>query len=443
MKFKPAYRNIWSITLPLILIGLSESIVEITDTIFLAHYGTTELASIGVADVIYTLTLFLTFGLVDGIQITIGRRAGQEKNKAIGEVFNQGALLLFIISLFMMLVIIFIVPGITQHLLSSAEIHHTVNNYLGITAYALAFQAMNLAYSAFFVGISKTRVLIYAAIILLVSNISLDYILIFGNFGAPELGMKGAAIASLSAEILTFLFLTGHIISRHYIRTYGIFSFTGWNQKLSNKLLDLSIPVSLDALVEISKWLLLIVMIEKLGEQTLGIANIIFSCYALFLIPVESFSETVCTMVSNLIGQQQARKIRILIKYSMKLSYLVISPFIILTLVFPDYVISIFTLDLSLINNSINGLVVIALTAVLAVPANIFYATIAGTGDTRFALFTQIVSSLVALTYAFYAIFVLTLDLEYILLTEVIGLVICWILSWGWYRSGNWKRLRI
>ena len=50
MKFRPTYRNIWGISLPIIIVGISESIVDITDTIFLAHYGITELAAIGMAD---------------------------------------------------------------------------------------------------------------------------------------------------------------------------------------------------------------------------------------------------------------------------------------------------------------------------------------------------------------------------------------------------------
>ena len=73
--FYPGYRNIWGISFPIIIAGISESVVEITDTIFLAHYGVTELAAIGMADAIYSLVLFLSLGLVDGIQIIIGRRA--------------------------------------------------------------------------------------------------------------------------------------------------------------------------------------------------------------------------------------------------------------------------------------------------------------------------------------------------------------------------------
>ena len=64
MKFQPTYKNIWGVSFPIIIAGFSETVVEVTDTIFLAHYGITELAAVGLSATIYGLALFLTMGLV-------------------------------------------------------------------------------------------------------------------------------------------------------------------------------------------------------------------------------------------------------------------------------------------------------------------------------------------------------------------------------------------
>ena len=118
MKFKPTYKSIWGISFPIMIAGISETVVDVTDTIFLAHYGITELAAVGLAASIFGVALFLTLGLVDGIQIVISRRAGEEKPGAIGEVFNQGFYLLTLSSLFMILIIIFVVPRLMLHIVS-------------------------------------------------------------------------------------------------------------------------------------------------------------------------------------------------------------------------------------------------------------------------------------------------------------------------------------
>ena len=59
-KLQPSYKNIWGISFPIIIAGISETVVEVTDTILLAHYGMTELAAVGIAASIYGVALFLT-----------------------------------------------------------------------------------------------------------------------------------------------------------------------------------------------------------------------------------------------------------------------------------------------------------------------------------------------------------------------------------------------
>ena len=443
MRFRPTYWNIWGISFPIILAGISETVVDITDTIFLAHYGITELAAIGVADAIFGLALFLSLGLVDGIQIIIGRRVGQNQPAEIGRIFNQGLYLLTISSIVLIFIIIFIIPGLTINIFASADVQLAVHSYLKVAAYALLFQSFNLAYSAFYVGISRTKVLIGAAVVLAVTNIILDYVLIFGQLGFPELGIQGAAIASLTAEIATFIFLTVDVIRQRYSQAYGLFHFAQWNTALSWHLLKISMPVSLDALVDMTKWFLLIVIIEQLGESILASANIIFSCYALFLISVDSFSETVCSMVSNLIGQQRREQLSILIRRTIRLSYLVVAPLLLITLLFPEYVLSIFTLDKEIIEASRYGLLVIVLATLIAVPADAYYSAVAGTGDTRVTLIIQSIVAICTLVYAWYAALVFAWKLEYILLAELLGWGLCLVLSWGWFRSGLWKSLKI
>lgn len=443
MKFKPGYKSIWGISFPIIIAGFSETVVDVTDTIFLAHYGITELAAVGLAATIFGVTLFLTLGLVDGMQIVIARRAGEERLTAIGEVFNQGLYLLTLAALAMILFILFIVPLITVDLLASENIHKEVNAYLQITAYALLFQSFNLAYSAFYVGISRTKVLIAATAILAVVNIVLDYALIFGNLGFVEMGIEGAAVASLSAEIAAFVYLTADVIWRGYNRSYNMLRFTKWKNTLSKRLISISTPISLEALVNMTKWFLFFIIIERLGEQELAMASIIFSCYAMLLITTDSFSESVCSMVSNLIGQQKVQQLTLLIRRTIILSYATVFPMLILTLLFPEYILAIFTTDVEMVAASINSLMVIVLAVLIAVPGEAYYSAIVGTGDTRAILIIQIIITFFMLTFAYIAAFVLQLELEYIWLAEVFGWLVCLSLSWALFSSGFWQRLKI
>jgi Na+-driven multidrug efflux pump len=351
--------------------------------------------------------------------------------------------LLTLVSIVLILVILFVVPVGTQVVFSSLDVHDAVNKYLHITAYALIFQSFNLAYSAFYIGISKTGILIGATAVLATSNILLDYALIFGNFGLPEMGIEGAATASITAEIAAFLFLTRDILAKGYARQYGLLKFSGWNNKYAAKLSRISLPVSMEALVETVKWVLFFLIIEQLGENSLASATIIYSCYALFLIPVDSFAETVCTMVSNLIGQQHKPQLKTLIRRTIKLSYLVIAPLLLFSAVFPEQVLAIFTPDEEIIEASFNSLYVVIVVSLLAVPSFTYYAAVFGTGDTPAILLIQAIMSLCTIGTAYYFALHLGLALEYIWLAEMVGWLVCLGLSWYWFRSERWKKLEI
>jgi len=442
-KFLPTYRNIWILSFPLIIASISETIIVITDAIFLSHYGMTELAALGMADTIYAISLFLILGFVDGIQITIGRRAGEENHKQIGRVLNQGLYLLAILSALMISFVIFVVPLITVELFQSKEVHTAVDFYLKIAIFGLFFHAFNLALSAFYVGISKTKVFIGATLILAITNILLDYLLIFGNFGFAEMGIKGAAIASLSAEIAVSIFLVIDIIRQNYIRIYGLFLFERWNYTIIKTLAILSAPVSLEVLIQSVRWFLFFLIIEQLGEDPLAIATIIFSCYALLQIPIEAFAETVCSMASNLLGQKDEKKIEQLVLKTVKLGYLSLLPMLTATLFFPEYILAIFSPDEAMIESAVSTLMIIVFATVLAVPANIIASAVAGTGDTVATLVIEFIVSISILSYAYYGALIAGFSLEFIWLSEVIGWSVCLLLSWIWLRSGHWKRLNI
>lgn len=443
MKFDPTYKKIWGISYPIILAGIAETIVDITDTIFLAHYGTTELAAIGLADAIYGVALFLTLGLVDGIQIIIGRRAGQGKKREIGRVFNQGIYLLLLASALMVTAIVLVVPDITATILESDSIDTAVNQYLQIAAYSLFFQSISMALSAFYVGISRTRILIGAAIMLAATNIALDYLLIFGNFGLPELGIEGAAIASLAAEFATLAFLTADTVRKHYIGTYSLFRFGRWNSNLALMITTISTPVSLEALIETARWFGFFLIIERLGETPLAAANIIYSCYALYLLPTDAFDETIASMVSNLIGQKRDASLALFLRRVIKLCYSVVAPLLILSAIFPDIVLSAFTEEEALISLSVNSLYVIILAVSIAVPASAFYSAVVGTGDTLITLLSQLAITVTTLLFAYYAAIYRGFALEFVWLAEVLGWLVCLSLSWFWFRSGFWQRLQL
>src|SRR5881296_4681340 len=90
-------RDVWRVSLPIILAQASESLLHLIDTIFLARVGVTELGALAVADSLLLLFLVVPLALVDAIQILTARRAGQRRPGAVGAAFNQGFIFVLLI----------------------------------------------------------------------------------------------------------------------------------------------------------------------------------------------------------------------------------------------------------------------------------------------------------------------------------------------------------
>lgn len=443
MKIRTTSRTIWAISFPVIVAGISEKIVELTDVLFLARYGLVELGAIALADAIYELSIFLIVGVADGIQIVIARKAGQQRDDEIGKVFNQGLYWITALSVVSILAIKYLSPYLSAAVISSDAVGTAVNDFLKIFAFAVIFHAVNLVYSGFYVSVSRTRVLIGATIVLAVTNIALDYLLIFGNAGLPRMGIRGAATASLTAEIAAFVFLTVYAWRRFDIKRYRLFRFQKLDRALNRMLVSISSPVALDAFVETIRWFVFFVVIEQVGEAALAMANIVYSCYALLLIPIEGFSETVCSLVSNLVGQSRSREIGLLLRKTISMSVLVVLPVLAVAMVWPEHLLSIFTSDPDVIEGCVNSLRVIIGAVLVVAVSEMFVSAVAGTGDTVAAFGMELVFTACVLTWVCCAALIFELPLEYVWLAEVIGWLICLVLAYGWLRIGYWKRVRI
>ena len=182
--------------------------------------GEVELGASALAGIIYIAIYTLGFGFSMGSQILIGRRNGEKNYNQIGDIVIQGALFCFCHLYYSFLFKIrccTLVPAIFE----SAEVGRAVAEYLEWRVFGLVFAFINLMFRAFFIGIARTKILTLNALIMGLVNVIFDYGLIFGNLGMPELGIGGAAVASVIAEIASTLFFLFYLRKKVDLNKYG------------------------------------------------------------------------------------------------------------------------------------------------------------------------------------------------------------------------------
>lgn len=432
------YKQIWLINFPVMMSILIEQLINITDAIFLGHYGEVELGAAALAGMYYLAIYMLGFGFSLGLQVMVGRRNGERNYNETGKVFFQGLFFLIVLAGFMFILSWLFSPILLSRLITSEEVYEAVIKYLDWRTLGLLFTFPALAFRAFFVGITKTRILTTGAVVMVITNIVLNYLLIFGNFGFPQLGISGAALASTLSELSFLIVLVVYVCSKVDKRYYGLRPVCDW--RLLLRLFQLSIWSMMYSFIAVAPWFLFFVVIEHLGQAQLAIANIVRSVSTVFFVIVCSFSTTTGSLVSNLIGSGEYKKIMPLCRKMMGLSYLLGVPLLLFTFFFSDEVLGIYTKNQELIRGAFWPFVVMLFNYFLSVPAHIYCNAVMGTGRTRTAFVFELVTVIVYLAYLFLVLVQFDVPLMVYWTAELLYVGTLFILSYGYMKVRYFKR---
>lgn len=390
------YKQIWLINFPVMMSILMEQLINITDAIFLGHVGEVELGASALAGIYYLAVYMLGFGFSVGLQVMIARRNGEQNYKDTGKAFFQGLFFLSALAVFLCVLVHWISPAVLERLITSPEIYRAVIQYLDWRSLGLLFSFPFLAFRSFFVGITQTKALLWAAVAAVCINIPLNYLLIF----RWDFGIAGAAMASSLAEAGSFFILLWHIWFKTDKVRYGLKAV--YDSKLLIKLLRISVWSMLHSFISIAPWFLFFVAIEHLGKTELAISNITRSVSTVFFVIVSSFAATTGSLVSNAIGAGQRQLLFPVCNKVLRLGYAIGFPLVVLALLGNRYIIGLYTDNALLAQQAVIPFIVMLMNYVFAMPGSVYINAVTGTGKTNVAFVFQVTTILVYLLYLYW-----------------------------------------
>lgn len=302
MKTKYSYKQIWTISYPILISLIMEQMIGMTDTAFLGRVGEIELGASAIAGVYYLAIFMMAFGFSIGAQILIARRNGEGNYKEIGPIFYQGIYFLLAMAVILFTFSIVFSPYILKNIISSPHIYDAAESYIHWRVYGFFFSFIMVMFRAFFVGTTQTKTLTLNSIVMVLSNVVFNYILIFGKFGFPQLGIAGAAIGSSLAEMVSVIFFIIYTWKRIDCRKYALNILPKFQGKTLKRILNVSVWTMIQNFVSLSTWFMFFLFVEHLGERSLAIANIIRNVSGIPFMIAMAFASTCGSLVSNLIG---------------------------------------------------------------------------------------------------------------------------------------------
>ena len=439
LQVKASTRQVLKIALPISLAIFVPQFNLIINNIFLGHYNQESLAIASIAGVYYLVFAMIGFGLNNGLQTLIARRAGENRPEEIGKIFAQGILISFIIAAIGIATTWMVAPLILPKLISPDHAVQVIS-FLKIRIWGLPFLYIYQMRNALLVGTNQSKFLVTGTLAETITNIVFDYLFIFGNARFPELGFNGAAVASIIAEFIGMFVIFAVIHYKGISRRFSLFGHFSWNSTLAKQIMTISLPLIFQFFISLLSWEYFYILIEHHGETALAASNVMRNIFGFMGCITWAFAATTSAMVSNLIGQGKKDQVIPLINRIMKISVSSTCIVVVLINLFPKLIFSIYGQDEAFITVAVPLVRIVTIAMIIMAFGVTWLNAVTGTGNSRI---TFLIELIVIILYCIY----IYLVLEKYFLSITVGWMSEW-LYWGtififsffYMRTGKWKK---
>jgi MATE family multidrug resistance protein len=445
MRLKTSYGQIFSISMPIMLGSAAQNLIVLCDNIFLFHYSSLDFEASGLVGVFYLMIAAIGYGFSRGGQILIARRSGEHDYEGTGAAFQS----LFIFEAALSVLMFCVLFGFGQPIFSlfvkNQEILRKCMEYLEPRSYGVFFSYLGVSLVAYYTGIARTSFIIYDTIVLIVVNVILNWIFIFGKFGVPEMGIRGAALASTIAEVVAFFVFIVFMFYDKFNHRYKLWKFERLDFALISSTFFISTPIVFQSILGIGSWFLFFSYIENIGRQELAISNLLRNVYLILSIPSWGYAAGINTLVSNFIGNKKRQAVLPLIIKTVKLNLATTIIISLPVILFPEFFLYPFfgSDDMLLIRDSkpyfwiIFGILMAFATGV------VFINGLIGTGKTKQALWIQSVFTLLYIVYIVFMIKLYYFGLHLAWSVEIIYWLGILLMSLVYLKSNKWHFFKI
>ena len=447
---KYRYREVARVCFPLVMSMAAITVMEFTDRVFLSNYSLDAISAVAPAGIAILLIVAFFGGVAGYTSVFIAQYCGAGAHRKVGVALWQG----IYFSLFSGILTAFVVTLIAKPLFILAghapEVQRLEVIYFKILGWGSIFHIGNHTLSGFFAGRGITRPVMVINAIGMALNIPLDYALINGIWIFPELGITGAAIATVASwGLITFLFscmIFTRANHKAFLSRYG-----HYDSEIFSRLMRFGVPGALQFSLDIFAFTFFVFMVGRIGKTELAVSNIVISINSLAFMPAMGFSYGVSALVGQALGRQHPQEakltawsaIHILLAYTFVIDLLFIfAPGLVLSIFIPA---SRAAADYTLVMET--GIVLLRIVAAYVLMDALymtFSGVLKGAGDTHFIMWSIGFVSVFAMILPVYiGIEVFQLGINYAWMCVLMFVTSLFIVTSARYRQGKWEKMLV
>jgi putative MATE family efflux protein len=302
-------RIVW-LAAPAALAQLSQTVMGMVDAIMVGRLGPAAVAGVGIATLLFAVLANAIKAVETGVQALIARRVGEGRDHEVGQVLGSALVILFGAGIAVCVLGLFW-PEFWMSLVSRDPLVRKLGSeYLYWRSLFLLPFLLYFHVRACFDGVGWTRIGMVTALGMNLVNFGLDWVLIFGHFGAPAMGVKGAALASGIASLLASGAITAVALQRPIRRRFRLFARDNIRWDQIGRLLRVGWPPMLQAAGIVAGIVAFYVILGRLGTVEVAAGNIVMRIASVCIMPVIGIGVAVQTIVGQSLGARDERRAR-------------------------------------------------------------------------------------------------------------------------------------
>ncbi|WP_271765091.1 MATE family efflux transporter [Aquimarina algiphila] len=370
-QYTKEFRYNLKLAAPVMLGMLGHTFVGLIDNIMVGQLGTAELAAVSLGNSFMFIAMSLGIGFSTAITPLVAEADGENNFKTGKSAFKHGLFLCTTLGIALFLLILVAKP-LMYFMKQPIEVVELAIPYLDLVAFSLIPLVSFQALKQFSDGLSMTSYPMYATLIANVVNIVLNYLLIFGKFGFPQMGIVGAAVGTLVSRLVMVIFLwillRGKEKSKAYVTQIKFFVL---ESKMLNKIIALGFPSALQMFFEVAIFTAAIWLSGILGKNPQAANQIALNLSSMTFMVAMGLSVAAMVRVGNQKGLQQFAELRRIAISIFLLSFLIATVFALIFIIFNQMLPKIY-LDVKDVKNLTDNTEVITIAAKLLLIAALF-----------------------------------------------------------------------
>lgn len=435
--------------IPLILSTGASSILHFIDRMFLTWYSPVSIAAAMPAGMLNFTFMTIFIGTTGYVSTFVAQYHGAGQPKRIGPSLWQG-LYVAAVGGIVIFCLSFAAKPIFKFVGHEAAIQAEEALYFGILSKGAIFTVAASAFAGFFSGRGENWPITWANVVMTITNIVLDYIFIFGKLGVPEMGIRGAAYATVIAAAVACIFYVILVFRKKYNDKYLTVSAWRLEKDLLKRLIRYGLPSGVQFFIDISGFSVFILLVGRIGSQELAATSITFNINTLAFMPMIGFGVAISVMVGQFQGEGRPDMAKRSVYSGTRLCFIYMTLIAISYVAIPQLYVSAFAAKANPAQfEPIRRFIIVMLRFVAVYTVfdtlNIVFASaLKGAGDTRFVMIMIVCVSVLGLT------------IPSVLLVAVFnaGIMAAWYLVSGYvillgaaflarFLSGKWKSMKV